>query len=256
VTRLLLVEVGNTNTKLGAWDGHVVESTSLYPSREWLSAFEHASRLLAASPEEEFGVALASVVPEAEAAWVDWCQQRKLQVFVVRGDTPGPLTNRYRDPARLGPDRLCTAVGAAARFGTPVIVASLGTAVVVDAVSAAQEFLGGAIWVGVGTGLAALAERTAALPDVSIAPPTTPIGADTETGLRIGASYGTAGLIETLCVRMREFIGAEAPLVLTGGDAELVSSYLRIEHAVAPALSLEGLARIREHNRGRADANR
>ncbi len=256
---LLVIEVGNTNTKIGAWDGKVVEAVSFHPTREFSAVLEHVSRLTAAADSvggREFEVALCSVVPEAEVAWLEWCEQRAIPAFVVHGETPSPLTNRYRAPARLGPDRLAAAVGAARRFGTPLIVASLGTAVVVDVVSAAKEFLGGAIWVGMATGFSTLAERTVALPHVSSEPPTTPIGADTETCIHVGASYGTAALIEGLAARMREFIGAEAPLVLTGGDAELISFFLQSKHELAPALTLEGVALIWEHNRGGADAAR
>jgi type III pantothenate kinase len=256
VSRLLVVDVGNTTTKIGTWNGEVVEAVSIHPTRELSAILEHVSQLTAAAGSaggREFEVALCSVVPEA--AWLEWCEQRAIPVFVVHGDSPSPLTNRYRAPARLGPDRLAAAVGAVGRFGAPVIAASLGTAVVVDAVSAAKEFLGGAIWVGMATGFATLAERIVALPRVSAEPSTTPIGADTESCIHVGASYGTASLVEGVAARMREFIG-DAPLVLTGGDAELISFYMQAKHEVAPALALEGIALIWEHNRGRADADR
>ncbi len=256
---LLIIEIGNTNTKIGAWDGKVVEAVSIHPTRELSTVIEHVSKLTMAADcagGREFEVAICSVVPKAEEAWREWCEQSSISTFVVRGDTPSPLTNRYRTPTRLGPDRLAAAVGAAHRFGAPVIVASLGTAVVVDAVSASKEFLGGAIWVGMATGFATLAERTAALPHNTSEPPNTPIGADTESCLHVGASYGTAALVEGLAARMREYIGVKTPLVLTGGDAELISFYLQSEHQVAPALTLEGVALIWEHNRGGADAAR
>jgi type III pantothenate kinase len=165
------------------------------------------------------------------------------------------LANRYRAPGQLGPDRLATAVAAAHRFGAPVIVASLGTAVVVDAVSASKEYLGGTIWVGLTPGLDALFERAAMLPHISQRPPMTPIGGDTEECLLAGAFHGTASLVEGVAARMRESVG-DAPLVLTGGDAELISSYLRAKHELALHLTLEGIGLIWEHNREPRDANR
>jgi len=131
-------------------------------------------------------------------------------------------------------------------------VVSLGTATVVDAVSEEAEFLGGAIVVGVQTGLAALAERTAALPRVTVEAPERTIGRDTEECLAIGAVVGTAALVEGLAARLRDIVGDSAPLALTGGYAELISEHIWIEHEMFPSLTLEGIATIWEHNRGRA----
>lgn len=256
---LLVVDIGNTTTKVGAWKAGVVRAVSVSPTREVAAVIAGVSQLMAAADGaggRGFEVALCSVVPEAERAWLEWAEREGREMFVVRGDTPSPLTNRYRAPARLGGDRLAAAVGAARRFGAPVIVASLGTVVVVDAVSPAKEFLGGAIWVGMATGFATLAERTAALPQVSAEAPSTPIGADTETCIHVGASYGTAALVEGLAERMREFIGEGAPLAVTGGEAELLSFYLKAKHEVAPTLTLEGIGSIWEHNHGKADEDR
>ena len=259
MTILLVVDIGNTTTKLGVWNGAVVEAVSVAPTSEGESLADDVSQLLAAAGaggSRQLGVAICSVVPQAEAFWLKWCERNGRVPFVVRGDTPSPLTNRYRAPARLGPDRLAAAVAATQRLGGPVIVASVGTAVVVDAVSPGREYLGGAIWVGMATGLATLAEHTMALPRVTPEPPSTPIGADTEDCLRAGAVYGTAALIEGVAARMREYIGSDAPLVLTGGDAEAISPHLRAAHELIPYLTLEGIALIWEHGRGHAHANR
>ncbi len=256
---LLVVDIGNTTTKVGVWEGGAVRGLSVGPTSGVAKPGDLASQVTAAADageEGEFEVALCSVVPEAASDWVQWCERESRPAFIVRGDMPSPLVNRYRTPRRLGPDRLAAAVGAARRCGVPVIVASVGTTVVVDAVSPDCEYLGGAIWVGMASGFQALAERTAALPKASRDLPAGPIGADTEACIRVGAAYGTASLIDGLASRIREAIGPNTPLVVTGGDAELLSSYLRVQHEVVPTLTLEGVAAIWEHNRGRSDANR
>ena len=256
---LLVVDIGNTTTKGGVWDAGSLKTTALSPTRTLASFDDWVNDLLAAAGDVgqmPFEVALCSVVPEAEKAWVGWCRERNRQVFLVRGDTATPLVNRYRALERLGPDRLAAAVGAARRCGAPVVVASLGTAVVVDAVSPAYEYLGGAIWVGMSSGFDTLAESTARLPKASGDTPSTPIGADTEACIRAGAIYGTAALVDGLAARIRDTISENAPLVVTGGDAELLSPYLEIPHQVVPTLTLEGIAAIWEHHREGSDANR
>jgi type III pantothenate kinase len=254
---LLVVDIGNTTTKVGVWGRGSVLGLSVSPTHDGASPGEFVCQVMAAAcvagdPE----VALCSVVPEATRAWEEWCRQSTRRLFVLRGDTATPLANRYRTPERLGPDRLAMAVGAARRCGAPVIVASLGTTVVIDAVSSAGEYLGGAIWVGISSGFGTLAESTAALPRATGDAVFTPIGADTQTCIRAGAMYGTVSLVDGLVARMREVMGEDAPLLLTGGDAELLSPYLATEHEVVPTLTLEGVAAIWEHNREGSDANR
>lgn len=256
MTNLLVVDIGNTTTKVGLWNGATIEDVSVTPTDDhprWDSAAGPLLGRVARAPAAP--VAICSVVPEAEAALVRWGERQGKTPFLLRGDTPAPLVNLYRTPGQLGPDRLAAAVAAAHRFGAPVIVASLGTAVVVDAVSPAREYLGGAIWVGITPGMDALFERAAMLPRISQRPPTTPIGGDTEECLLAGAFHGTASLVEGLAARMRESIG-DASLVLTGGDAEMLSFFLRVEHELAPHLTLEGTGLIWEHNREPRDASR
>jgi type III pantothenate kinase len=256
---LLVVDIGNTTTKVGVWKGGAVRGLSVGPTSGEAKPGDLVAQVTAAADAAEEGeseVALCSVVPAAATAWAQWCERESRPAFIVQGDMPSPLVNRYGTPSRLGPDRLAAAVGAARRCGAPVIVASVGTTVFVDAVSSSGEYLGGAIWVGMAVGFDALAESAAALPKASRDLPASPIGADTEACIRVGAVYGTASLIDGLASRLREAIGRDAPLVVTGGDAELLSPYLRVQHEVVPTLILEGIAAIWEHNRGRSDANR
>jgi type III pantothenate kinase len=258
---LLVVDVGNTATRVGFWQQGEVTPHTTAPTCDALQLAECVQKEVVrlANAEKEAGrdvqldVALCSVVPSAEETWCHWAAAHGYPTFTLRGDTPSPLVNRYQSPSRLGGDRLAAAVGAVERLGAPVIVASLGTATFVDAVSSRREFLGGAICVGVQTGLAALADKTDALPGVRADAPQSLIGSDTEECLRSGAGYGAAALVEGLAQRMRQEIGTRAPLTLTGGHADLVSPLLRVEHQVLPTLTLEGIAAIWEHNRRRTE---
>jgi len=255
VSGLLVVDIGNTRTRFGLWEDGGVEGVSAVATESIAGPAEVASQVatLSGAPGGHgLSLALCSVVPRAEAAWLAWQRKQGGRALAIRGDTPTPLDNCYDDPQALGPDRLAAAVGAVRRLGAPVIVVSLGTATVVDAVSEEAEFLGGAIVAGVQTGLTALAERTAALPQVTVEAPERTIGRDTEECLSIGAVVGTAALVEGLAARLRDIVGDSAPLALTGGYAELISEHIWIEHEMLPSLTLEGIATIWEHNRGRA----
>jgi type III pantothenate kinase len=252
---VLVVDIGNTTTRAGLWQAERIAHVRTGRTSELHSVADVdmlVEPLLEELDAEHSGseIALCSAVSQAEAMWLDWAAGAGAGAFVVSGRTPGPLENRYARPAQLGPDRLAAAVGAATRLGAPVIVVSLGTATVADLISGEGRFLGGAISAGLETGLAALAERTAALPRIALAQPERVFGADTEQCLLSGAVHGTAALIEGLVSRFQEALGAAAPVALTGGHAELVSPHLRVEHEVFPDLVLEGVGAIWEYNRG------
>lgn len=251
---LLLVDVGNTNTRVGLWEGGEVGRLDVSPTALLADATAVSAlveRIAGAGPDE-MSVAFCSGVPAAQELW----RAVVADLFVVRGDTPAPVENGYREPARLGADRLAGAVGAVRRLGAPVVVVSLGTATVVDAVAADRRLLGGAIAAGVETGLQALAQKAAQLPRAAAAAPPGVIGRDTDECLQSGAVLGMSALVEGMIGRLREVIGETAPVALTGGHAELISEQLRCAHQVFPALTLEGLAAVWEHNRGRSDADR
>lgn len=243
MNQLLVVDIGNTTTRVGLWDGREAVETGVSSTGAGC-----APTLPDGSLE---GIALCSVVPEAEDRWRAWAGRNGLELLAIRGDTPAPLTSRYGQSAQLGGDRLCGAIAAAQRLGVPVIVVSLGTATVVDAVSAQREFLGGAITPGISMGLEALHERTALLPRVDPKTPESVIGRNTEECMRVGAVLGTAALVEGLVTRMRAEIGP-AKVALTGGGAALIAPHLQlageVEWAVYPTLVLEGAGLIWEHH--------
>ena len=253
---LLVVDIGNTLTKVGIWDGVRIGLVVQRPSGEAGDFIADVAKMAGAHSAEAAPLAVCAVVPAAFQVWAEWAEAEGRPLLRIQGDTETPLANRYRAPETLGPDRLAAAVAAEHRLGAPVIVASAGTAVVVDAVSPKREYLGGAIWVGTRLGFRALAEGTKGLPPISLEDVSTPIGGDTAASLRAGALHGTAALIEGLTTRMREYLGADAPMTLTGGDADRISPYLRIAHELFPTLTLEGLALIWEHARGQSHADR
>ncbi|MBN1461259.1 MAG: type III pantothenate kinase [Armatimonadetes bacterium] len=253
---LLVVDIGNTLTKVGIWDGVRIGLVVQRSTNEAGEFIADVNKMAAAHGAEAAPLAVCSVAPDAFQVWAEWAESEHRPLLQVQGDTQTPLVNRYRTPETLGPDRLAAAVAAEHRLGAPVIVVSVGTAVVVDAVSPTREYLGGTVWVGMSLGLDALAAGTRGLPHVSLEEVSTPIGGDTTTSLRTGALHGTAALIEGMVTRMREYLGAEAPVALTGGDADRIASYLRTAHEVFPTLTLEGLALIWEHLHGHSHADR
>ena len=255
---LLAVDIGNSETKLGLFRGNRLLARTSSRAPEPRQQFRELGPLPRSAPKALVSgaalaaVALASVVGHKQKLWENYSRAvLALDPFVISGASPTPLLVRYRPRRSLGPDRLAAAVAAAEIVGAPVIVAHLGTATVVDAVSAKKEFLGGAIAPGVGLSAQFLAEETDRLPRVRVKPAgrkASPLGTNTADCIRAGALYGAAGQVELLTSKMRDLVGRKARLVLTGGWAAPISRLLETKHVLRPALTLEGIQLIWQFN--------
>jgi type III pantothenate kinase len=132
------------------------------------------------------------------------------------------------------------------------VVVDFGTAINFDAVSAAGEFVGGAIAPGVQVATDALRDRAARLAKVELRAPGHAIGTNTDTNMQSGAIFGFAGLVDGLVRRFRAELGGAAVTVATGGTAALVAPHCETVDHVEPLLTLEGLRLIWERNQARA----
>jgi type III pantothenate kinase len=254
-TRLLAIDIGNTNTVVGLFlDGEVTTRWRL-TTRGDRTADEFGLWLLqllgwvGQGPDELDGVAVASVVPPLDPKLREGVERYLGQsaFFVEPGIRTGmPL--RVETPQELGADRLCDAVGAFARYGGPSIVIDFGTAVTWEVVSAEGEYLGGAIAPGPGLTLEALTSRTAKLPRVALAPPPRVIGKGTIDSIQSGLFYGYLGLTEEVTRRILAEVG-EAEVVATGGFAAEIARHSVLIRHVDPDLTLHGLRLLWDRNR-------
>src|SRR5712691_10098344 len=211
---LLLIEVGNTNTKIGVCqDSRLLVSWRLTTRREQ-TADEYGvfiRTLLATrgiAQEEIRGVAISNVVPTV---------QQTLDAMVE---------------AYYG--------------GNPLIIVNFGTATTFECVNGRGEFIGGAIAPGLVTASEALISRAARLYRVELLKPKEAIGRNTATNIQSGLMYGWAGLVDGLVDRMRAELGAQVKVVATGGLGEQMRGVSRCIDLVDPDLTLQGLRTIWE----------
>lgn len=246
---LLAVNVGNTNTAFGVYDGERLaadrrvrteadRSPGDYAALVGSLALEGAVRL-----SEITDFALCSVVPQANDSLFRLAREylRIEEPFTLTAAADVGIRINYDPPADLGADRVANAVAAHALYGGPVIVVDLGTATTFDAVSADGDYQGGAIAPGVGASADALLAHTAQLRKVPLDAPPKAIGRTTEACLRSGIVYGFAAQVDGMVERFRQEMGAEACVVATGGLAEVIAPHSRTIQQVAPHLTLEGV---------------
>ena len=253
---LLAIDVGNTQTHIGAFDGDdLVEHWRLATTGDD-TADELAVRvasllgLRGLSLEKIDASIVSSVVPRLNPEYARMCEEYLGAPCVMVG--PGVKTGmpvRLDNPHELGADRLVNAVAAFDRFGGPCAVVDFGTAITFDAVSADGEYLGGVIGPGVQISMDALTERAARLPKVDLAEPSGVIGRTTQASLQSGMVYGFAGAIDAIGRRLQVELGEDVSFVATGGGAEAIVPYCDLIHEVDDLLTLRGLRLIHEQNK-------
>ncbi len=253
---LLAIDVGNTQTHVGLFDGgqlleHWRFSTSRTATADELAVSVSAILALRQSRLSDIGSLMVSCVVPALAQEYDQLVVRYLD---GRGALVGPSMKTgmpilIDNPHELGADRLVNAVAAYERIGAPCIAVDFGTAVNYDVVSGSGEYLGGVIAPGVEISLEALSARAAALPRVRLGAPPSPIGRSTIEAVQSGVVYGYAGQVDGLVARLREEMGEEATTIATGGLAEVIVPHCEQIDEVDDLLTLQGLRIIFERNR-------
>lgn len=255
---LLAVDVGNTQTHLGAFEGERLIEHWRFQTRSGATGDELAERIagLFTLCEMSFGevdaVCVSSVVPPLGTQY-EQLSERYLEASCL---TIGPglktgMPIRIDNPLEVGADRLVNAIAAYERFGEACIVVDFGTGINIDVVSAEGEYLGGAIGPGLEISLTALIDRAARITRIDLEAPDAAIGRSSRAAIQSGFVFGFAGMIDGIVRRIEEELG-EARLLATGGLAKVVVPYTETIDEVDDMLTLKGLRLIHERNQATA----
>ena len=252
---LLTIDLGNTNITLWLYQGD-------QPGPRWRLATNHDRmpdeyglqflHLLAHAgyaPPDISGICLASVVPPLTGKIVEACQKYLgHDPLVVDAGVKTGVRVRYEDPRAVGADRIVDAAAVKQLYGCPACVVDFGTATTFDAISAAGDYLGGAIAPGIGIVAEALFLHTAKLPRVEMHRPPGAIGRNTVHAMQSGLLFGYVSLVEGMVARFRKELGAETRVIATGGLAEIIAQETSAIEITAPWLTLDGLRIIWDLN--------
>ena len=249
---LLAIDVGNTQTVFGLFDGADLKEQFRVGTDPAHTADELAVMLRAFVDLGSLrGVVLSTTVPPLQREYELFAERWARAELLVLG--PGVSTGialRYDDPRELGPDRIANAVAARERHGAPAIVVDFGTSTNFDVVSPFGEYVGGVLAPGIEISMDALFARAARLTRVPFTAPEHVIGKTTVSALQSGLVYGFAGQVDAIVARIREELGApDAPAIATGGLAELIAPHSQTITAIDPELTLHGLRLVWERNR-------
>jgi type III pantothenate kinase len=253
---LVTMDVGNTNTVLGVFRGTaLVAHWRLTTARdqtidEYGILTRNLFSLAGLDSAKVTGIIISSVVPPLNGTLAQMAQRYfGLEALFVEPGIRTGMPIVYDSPQEVGADRIVNAVAAFEKYGGPAIVVDFGTAITFDAISERGEYIGGAIFPGLGIASEALFERAARLQRVEIKDPGVIIGTNTTSSLQAGLYYGYLDLMNGLLARMKAVLGPKVRVVATGGQAALVAGGSSQVDSIDEFLTLEGLRLIWERNR-------
>src|SRR5208337_3176457 len=250
---LIGVDIGNSNIGFGLFPDPLrsasltVRKVDTHPARTSVFYEKVIAQMIKETPGNmppTISAVVASVVPSRNTiinkTLASFCKKRPL--YVSAGINSG-LTFSVIEPFKLGADRIANAVaGINCNKGRPTAVLDFGTATTVTVVGKKSALLGGAILPGISIMLKALNTGTAKLPLVSTdALGEKALGKDTASSIISGVLYGTAGAAEKLIKIMEKELEFKLQLLLTGGNAPLISSFINRAFTLHPHLTFEGL---------------
>lgn len=229
---LLVIDVGNTNIKLGVFNGNELLNSWRMSVKVTRTADEFGITMqsLFASRNMCFkdidGIIMSSVSPSLNYTVEHACQYYLgLKPMMVGVGIKTGINIKYSNPHELGSDRILNSVAAYKLYGGPCIIVDFGTATTFNAVSANGDFLGGAIAPGIKSSLESLYNNTAKLQRVELVKPDNVICKNTISNIQSGTIYGFTGLVDYIVKNMRKELGdINAKVVATGGLSELIGN--------------------------------
>jgi type III pantothenate kinase len=255
---LLAIDIGNTNVKLGTFEGANLTATwrlETDPRRmpdEYAALVDWLLHRRGVDFGDICGVSLSSTVPamvpvmrEVVANYLP----RGIPLVEVHAGGNTGVTIAIDNPGEMGADRIVDALAAAELYQVPAIIVDFGTATTFDAVDRDGRLLGTALAPGLRTAMDGLFQRAARLSRIELQAPTAVIGRNTVQALRSGWVYGYVGLVEGLVRRIKRELGDDALVIATGGLADYVLAETDVADVHDPTLTLKGLRLYFERNR-------
>ncbi|MFL5908433.1 MAG: type III pantothenate kinase [Solirubrobacterales bacterium] len=252
---LLAVDVGNTQTHLGAFDGPDLahdwrlRTVPTATADDLAATISDLLSLDGTGFDSLDGAIVSTVVPQLGPEYERLCERHIGKPCLLVGPsvkTGMPIL--VDNPHELGADRLVNAVAAHAKAKGACVAVDFGTSTNFDVVSGAGEYLGGVIGPGVEVSMEALSARAAKLPPIDLTGPEGPIGKNTQEAIQAGFAYGFAGLVDGIDRRIADALGEQATFIATGGIAATIAPHCETIDEVDPLLTLNGLQLIYERN--------
>lgn len=261
---LLCLDAGNTHIVGGIFDGENLKARFRYATHQIGTADQFGiflRNLLSANGiagAEVKAAALSSVVPGCNYTIRHAILQYfpEAEYFVLQAGAKTGINIKYKNPNEVGADLIAGAIGGVNAFpGKDLVIADLGTATTLVAVSKKNDFLGGVIMPGLRVGMESLRSNTAKLMEVDIEEPATYLGQSTRECIQRGLYFGHLGAMREIISGYRKelFGDGEAVVIGTGGFSQLFRDK-GVFTVILPDLVLQGLRIAYENSRAQGSA--
>ncbi|MEX2535005.1 MAG: type III pantothenate kinase [Trueperaceae bacterium] len=250
---LLAVDVGNTSTVMGLFDGQRLAAHWRVATNRSRMADQYAVFLKSLLELEDLPpptrALISSVAPPVERELAAALKRywRAESALVTSSTLDGLLAIETDNPREVGADRLVNAIAALEREADAFIVVDFGTATNFDLMVKPNRLLGVALAPGPLVAAEALFTRAAKLPRVELVAPASAVGKNTVTALQSGLVFGYAEMVDGMVERIKREIDPAFPnveVIATGGFADVVRGHCRNVDLYEPLLTLQGLRRI------------
>jgi len=238
----LIIDIGNTTTKLAVYSGREKVSASMISDlscedlEKWLSAYKIDKAIVSSVkklPPFIRDLIFANLSPSS--------------AFMLSHESNLPFRLEYETPETLGTDRIASVAGAFSLFpDSEILIIDAGTAITFDFLSAGT-YKGGNISPGLSIRLKALNKFTSKLPLISLSDNFTSPGRNTTDAIAAGVVTGVKYEINEY-IRTFEKKGADLKIILTGGDSKYLKEKINHQFIYMPDIVIDGLNYILEYN--------
>ncbi|MEI7450338.1 MAG: type III pantothenate kinase [Desulfomonile sp.] len=253
---LLAIDVGNTNTVIGIFEGNTglgfwrIRTVEDATADEYWMMLHNIAAMSAVDPSRINGIIIACVVPTLIGALEDMCTHfLELRPLFVGPGIKSGMPIRYDNPREVGADRIVNAVAAYEKYHCELIAVDFGTATTFDYINEAGEYEGGAIAPGVKIAAEALFHEASKLFRVELVAPQRVIAKDTASAIQSGIIFGYASLVDGILLRMFEELGSRPKVIATGGLARVITSETKFVDEIEDNLTMDGLRILYERNK-------
>ena len=252
---LLCVDIGNTSIVMGLYDGDKLIDSFRIQTNVYQTSDEYGIKILSIlknlnySKDKIDGMIVSSVVPQLDTTFRSLANKYfNLEAKFVGPGIKSGINIRIDNPKELGADLLVGAVGAVNKYGAPVVVVDMGTAITLFYVNEKLEFLGGMILPGIKTAFNALFQKASKLEEVAISVPKNVVGRDTISSMQSGMTYGMSSMIDGSIRKIKKEYG-DCKVVITGGEARFIKDIMEEEAFYDENLLLDGLRILYNKNK-------
>ncbi|GLB54154.1 type III pantothenate kinase [Neptunitalea chrysea] len=216
----LVIDVGNSFTKVAVFQNTIIEQLSSVPTEELLST---VTEILKNNSITHAIIASVVYVPNEVVTMLN----NKTTLVLLSHELTLPFTNAYATPTTLGQDRLALIAGAAILYPKqPVLVIDAGTCITYDFINRDGVYHGGAIAPGLEMRLKAMHHFTKKLPLAQLTENIPVTGNSTQNCLLSGAVNGVTYEIDGF-INEYAYKSKDLTVILTGGNTYFLSKRLK-----------------------------